>query len=137
MSACGLKVGAAKVTGTGAGCDRWAMVDAGARVLLDFTDAGYPSTHRLSAEVIEGIVKTLVSELCLAGVDAIVLEVADGLFLHETADLVRSDVFRTVVDGVMLADVSGEEVENYLVSNDLVKPSDRPVDVPTNAARGP
>lgn len=38
------------------------------------------------------------------------------------------------IDGVMLADVSGEEVENYLVSNDLVKPSDVQPDVPTNAA---
>jgi monothiol glutaredoxin len=37
------------------------------------------------------------------------------------------------VDGVMLADVSGEEVENYLLSNDLVKPSNAPVDVNTNA----
>jgi glutaredoxin len=27
------------------------------------------------------------------------------------------------VDGVMLADVSGEEVENYLLSNDLVVPN--------------
>lgn len=37
------------------------------------------------------------------------------------------------VDGVMLADVSGEEVENYLLSNDLVKPSDALTDFPTNA----
>lgn len=37
------------------------------------------------------------------------------------------------VDGVMLADVSGEEVENYLLSNDLVKPTDRDVDTPINA----
>lgn len=37
------------------------------------------------------------------------------------------------VDGVMLADVSGEEVENYLLSNDLVKPTDLGTDVPTNA----
>ena len=37
------------------------------------------------------------------------------------------------IDGVMLADVSGEEVENYLLSNDLVKPTDTPTDVPTNA----
>lgn len=36
------------------------------------------------------------------------------------------------IDGVMLADISGEEVENYLLSNDLVKPTDRPVDAPTN-----
>ncbi|MFT3868727.1 MAG: glutaredoxin [Nibricoccus sp.] len=37
------------------------------------------------------------------------------------------------VDGVMLADISGEEVENYLLSNDLVKPSSAPVDAATNA----
>lgn len=36
------------------------------------------------------------------------------------------------IDGVMLADVSGEEVENYLLSNDLIKPVDAAVDVPTN-----
>jgi len=37
------------------------------------------------------------------------------------------------IDGVMLADVSGEEVENYLISNDLVKPTDSSPDAPTNA----
>ncbi len=37
------------------------------------------------------------------------------------------------IDGVMIADVSGEEVENYLLSNDLVKPAGTAVDVPTNA----
>jgi monothiol glutaredoxin len=37
------------------------------------------------------------------------------------------------IDGVMLADVSGEEVENYLLSNDLVKPTAAAVDAPTNA----
>ena len=37
------------------------------------------------------------------------------------------------IDGVMLADVSGEEVENYLLSNDLVKPTDAPADGRTNA----
>lgn len=37
------------------------------------------------------------------------------------------------VDGVMLADVSGEEVENYMLSNGLVEPSDAQTEVPTNA----
>ncbi len=37
------------------------------------------------------------------------------------------------VDGVMLADISGEEVENYLLANDLVKPIDVDVGVSTNA----
>jgi glutaredoxin len=37
------------------------------------------------------------------------------------------------IDGVMLADVSGEEVENYLLSNDLVKPTEVAAGAPTNA----
>lgn len=38
-----------------------------------------------------------------------------------------------VVDGVMLADVSGEEVENYMLSNNLVNPNPSEPGVPTNA----
>lgn len=38
-----------------------------------------------------------------------------------------------VIDGVMLADVSGEEVENYLLANKLVSPNASETDVPTNA----
>lgn len=37
------------------------------------------------------------------------------------------------IDGVMLADVSGEEVENYMLANELVKPTNATTDVNTNA----
>src|ERR1700730_5335248 len=37
------------------------------------------------------------------------------------------------INGQMLADVSGEEVESYLIDNKLVQPSDAATDVPTNA----
>ena len=37
------------------------------------------------------------------------------------------------IDGVMLADISGEEVENYLLSNDLVQPASTAAEAPTNA----
>ena len=37
------------------------------------------------------------------------------------------------VDGVMLADVSGEEVENYLLSNKLVNESQTDTSVPINS----
>ena len=37
------------------------------------------------------------------------------------------------VNGQMLADVSGEEVERYLIDHKLVRPSDVATDVPTNA----
>ena len=39
-----------------------------------------------------------------------------------------------VINGHILADVSGDEVEHYLVENKLVEPSDATTDVPTNAA---
>ena len=38
------------------------------------------------------------------------------------------------IDGIMLADVSGEEVESYLLSNQLVKQSENKTDVPLDAA---
>lgn len=38
------------------------------------------------------------------------------------------------IDGVMLADVSGEEVENYLLTNNLVKPTNQEAAAPTNKA---
>ena len=38
------------------------------------------------------------------------------------------------INGHMLADVSGEEVEKYLIDNNLVQPSNAATDVPTNAA---
>lgn len=38
------------------------------------------------------------------------------------------------IDGVMLADVSGEEVENYLLSNNLVEENNIQPDAPTNSS---
>ena len=36
------------------------------------------------------------------------------------------------IDGNMLADVSGEEVEAYLLANKIVENNDREADAPTN-----
>lgn len=36
------------------------------------------------------------------------------------------------VDGKMLSDISGEEVEAYLLANKLVNPNERAADAPTN-----
>jgi monothiol glutaredoxin len=37
------------------------------------------------------------------------------------------------IDGVMLADVSGEEVENYMLANELVQPTSAAADANTHA----
>ncbi len=100
---CGLRVGTAKVTGTGAGGDRWACLDAGADPVLDFTDFGFPSTHRLPQAVRESLLTCLLEAHRRAGSEVVILEVADGLLFEETARLVSSPVFRRCVDGILLA----------------------------------
>lgn len=103
LSQAGYRVGSAKVTGTGAGGDIWKMWDAGAKIALDFTDAGYPSTYKVPAAEIEGILSSLTAQLAAATVDVIVLEVADGLHQTETAAIVTSELFRSLVDGILFA----------------------------------
>jgi predicted GTPase len=118
----GLKVGAAKLTGTGAGGDRWLMIDAGADLVIDFTDAGFASTHRVPLAELERIMTTLTAHLQNAGVDAIVLEVADGLFQEETSALLCSSVFRQTVNGIIFsaADSMGAASgANWLYDHDL------------------
>lgn len=103
LTSAGLKVGAAKVTGTGSGKDIWFMGDAGARIALDFTDAGFPSTFRTTAAEVEGILATLTCHLAKAGMEVIVLEVADGLYQDETAALLSSPLFASTVNDVIFA----------------------------------
>jgi len=99
----GLKVAAAKVTGTGAGGDRWKMVDAGADIILDFTDAGLTSTFGVSTQQLESTFHCLMDNLCAIEPDVIVLEVADGLYQKETAALMASDFFKASVDEIVFA----------------------------------
>ncbi len=99
----GYKVGTAKVTGTGAGGDMWAAVDSGASMVLDFTDAGMPSTYHASLAKVEQGALNLIAHLSESNVDVIVLEVADGLFQTETAALLTSHAFMEQVDGIIFA----------------------------------
>ena len=112
LSRAGLKVGAAKVTGTGSPNDFCAYLDAGAHQVVDFTDAGYASTYLTSLNELEQIFKTLTQHLQDTGCDMIVLEVADGVFQLETAELMRSETFKGHINAVLLAapDASGAVV---------------------------
>ncbi len=103
LTKCGFKVGAAKVTGTGAFGDYFKMADAGAVEVLDFTDVGYATTVGLSSRELLHIVSVLVSHLSAAGADAYVLEIADGVLQNETGDLVRNVSFHELVDAALFA----------------------------------
>ena len=103
LIAAGLRVGYAKVTGTGAGGDTWLLKDSGAHPVLDFTDAGMATTFMASPQRIESTLVTLMAHIAQEGVDAMVLEIADGVLQRETAALLRSPVFERLVAGIVLA----------------------------------
>lgn len=111
LSSSGFKVAVGKVTGTGAGGDRWAYVDAGAALVLDFTDFGHASTYKAPAAELAGLLRGMVHTLSAARPDVIILELADGLFFSETADLVADKLFAELVDDVLIAagDAMGAE----------------------------
>lgn len=99
----GLRVAAGKLTGTAAGKDTRFYVSCGADPVLDFIDAGFPSTYMVDQDELLGIVDRLVSRLRASTPDYIVLEVADGIFQRETAMLLRSTEFRASVDHAFFA----------------------------------
>ena len=101
----GLRVGAAKVTGTGAGGDVWLLSDAGAFPVYDFTSAGLPSTYRVGPDEVRRIFVELTARLALYGSEVVVVEVADGVYQQETGELLADTVFRDNVDGVLFAAV--------------------------------
>lgn len=103
LAAAGLRVGAAKVTGTGAGGDPHMFADAGAAEVLDFTHAGYASTYRVPVDALTDAFVLLHSELAERGVDAIVIEIADGILQQETAALLKKRLVTDRVDGMVFA----------------------------------
>lgn len=105
LTAAGLRVGAAKLTGTGAGGDRWLYHDAGAAEVLDFTDAGLASTYRVGLPVLLDCVTSLHAHLAGRGVGAIVLEISDGVLQPETAALLSQPRMRALADGVLFTAV--------------------------------
>ena len=76
LSHAGLRVGAAKLTGVSLMKDTLDMADFGAERVLNFTDAGLVSTA--SKHVVE-VAKGLLQELNRSKLDAIVVELGDGI----------------------------------------------------------
>lgn len=103
LSRSGLRVAGIKVTGTGSGGDLWSMADAGAEWIFDFTDMGHAATAGLAIPAVEQIVTGLIRHVAVLGSDIVVLEVADGVFQQETADLLQSSLFRRHIDGILFA----------------------------------
>lgn len=99
----GLRVAALKITGTGAGGDMWIVRDAGADVVLDFTDAGFATTYLAPIADIEVGAFRLINHAAALGCDVAVIEIADGLQQKETAQLIRSEALRGLTLGCTFA----------------------------------
>ena len=99
----GKRVAAVKATGTGAGGDLWRMQDAGAAVVLDFTDAGMATTFKMPHERIVAGTQALVAEAWARGAEALVMEIADGLCQAETAAILVDPRLRTQLAGTVFA----------------------------------
>ncbi len=99
----GYRPGVAKITGTGSGGDYWSMVDAGAHVVADFTDAGYSGTYKVPLMQLEQILVDLISHVSGLGADIILIEIADGIFQEQNVDFIRSPIFHSLVDKVLFA----------------------------------
>jgi hypothetical protein len=103
VSNAGLRVGTAKVTGTGAGDDVWMMSDAGADVTLDFTHAGLASTYRAGPHKVVEVFSLLTRHLADRGIDLVLVKLTDGLAQAETVALICCEPFEAGVDGLVLA----------------------------------
>ncbi len=102
LTRAGLRVGGAKITGTGSGGDLWSLLDAGALSALDFTDMGYSSTHRLPEAALMEVAHGLVDYLSTEQFDFVIVEIADGLLQQETAALLSNSAFRNRIDAVIM-----------------------------------
>ncbi|MDA0564218.1 DUF1611 domain-containing protein [Streptomonospora sp. S1-112] len=124
LTAAGYRVGAAKVTGTGAGGDRWMYQDSGAVDSLDFTDAGLATTYRVPVDRILASAHYLLDRLAGAGADAVVLEVADGVLQPETAELLRNGGLTELARGCVFA---AGDAAGALYGTERVRESGLPV----------
>ena len=103
LSRAGLRVGACKITGTGAGGDPNLYRDAGADEVLDFTDDGLVTTYHLPVEQLVGTAERLHAHLAGREVDAIAMEIADGVLQPETAALLAAPQVQALTDAVLFA----------------------------------
>jgi hypothetical protein len=99
----GYRVAAIKATGTGAGNDLWIVRDAGADVVLDFTDGGLASTYLIPLEDIVASTRRLIYSAAQQGCEVAVVEVADGLQHLETADVIQAEELWADCVGVIFA----------------------------------
>lgn len=102
LTQAGYSVAGAKITGTGSFGDFLAFEDTGIAT-FDFTDAGLASTYRVPLDGIEEGFETVVGHAAAGGAQIVVVEIADGVFQKETAEILRASKIKDRLDGLLFA----------------------------------
>lgn len=102
LSRAGFVVEGVKATGTGAFGDYNAFLDAGIPV-TDFTDAGMATTYKVPVEQIEQGFDALVGGAAARGAEIVVVEIADGVFQAETAEILETSRIKDRFDTALFA----------------------------------
>ena len=92
-----------KLTGTAYTKDKAMVRDHGAKISLDFSDFGFPSTYMCTTKELLGLYHSLLETAKSIGPDVIVVEIADGLLQRETAALINNIGFKQTVFGVLFS----------------------------------
>jgi dethiobiotin synthetase len=103
LAARGVRVAGCKLTGTASPRDLLEMRATGALFTTDFSDYGFPSTYGVDMHELIGLFDRMTDACSRKGADIIVMEVADGLLQRETRMILKNDLLRHRICGVLVA----------------------------------
>ncbi|MBL4653706.1 MAG: hypothetical protein JKY53_12725 [Flavobacteriales bacterium] len=92
-----------KLTGTVFTKDKNFVKDYGARMALDFSDFGFPSTYMCSTPELLQLFDYLLEKVKSYDSEYIIVEIADGLLQRETSALIHDKKFRSKVNVVLFS----------------------------------
>lgn len=103
FSRAGKNVAYIKLTGTVYTKDRSLARDAGAKISLDFSTFGFPSTYLCSEQELLNLYETLLNKTKEIAPDVVIVEIADGLLQRETKMLINNPEFMSTVSSVLFS----------------------------------
>ena len=111
LSSSGFAVGAANITSAPACWKLRLFRNAGAKLAVDLTDAGYAGTAGLTVQSFERIFESLCGHLAESGVDVVLLEFEQSVFGHDTASIISMPCFQNRISTVILEAKLGRGAE--------------------------
>lgn len=98
----GQRVAGCKLTGSISPRDYDELLSAGAVLVTDFSDYGYPSTYRCEREELLTLFEKMLSDLTKVRPDIIVMEIADGVLQRETESILNDPLFKQLTQGIIV-----------------------------------